>query len=126
MNVRKNPLEWSVFAVALAIVAGCVAVLVSAIVRTGDAPPDLVVSMGTPQRVSSGFLVPVHVKNAGDETATQVLVALALEAGEQELERAEVTIAFVPRRSVREAMVVFQHDPACCRIVVRSLGFEAP
>jgi uncharacterized protein (TIGR02588 family) len=56
----------------------------------------------------------------------QVSVTLVLEAAEKELERAEVTIAFVPRRSVREAMVVFRSDPACCRIVVRSLGFEAP
>ncbi|HYI12147.1 MAG TPA: hypothetical protein VEK57_24045 [Thermoanaerobaculia bacterium] len=126
MNVRKNPLEWTVFAAALAIVAGCVAMLVSMMLRTGDAPPELVVTVGRAERVSSGYRVPVQVRNDGDETAEQVRVDVTLESAGEEQERAELTLAFIPRRSQRHGFVVFGRDPQCCEITARAVGFETP
>lgn len=126
MNVQKNPLEWTVFAAALAIVAGCVAVLVTMTMRTSDTPADLVVTLGRPERVSSGFRVPVQVRNTGDSTAADVRVDVTLEAEGKEVERADLTIAFVPRRSDRDGFVMFRRDPACCEIVARAVGFEEP
>lgn len=126
MNVRKNPLEWTVFAAALAIVAGCVALLVMMMLRTKDAPPELVVTVGRAERVSSGFRIPVQVRNDGDETAEQVLIDVTLESAGEEMDRAELTIAFVPRRSVRHGFVVFGRDPQCCKITARATGFEVP
>ena len=126
MNVRKNPLEWTVFAAALVIVAGCVAALVAMMLRTSDRPPELVVTVGRAERVSSGFRIPLQVRNEGDETAEEVLVAVTLESGGEEMERAEVTIAFVPRRSERHGYVVFGRDPQCCEVAARAVGFETP
>ena len=126
MNVQKNPLEWTVFAAALAIVAGCVAVLVAMMLRTSDRPADLVVTLGRPERVSSGFRVPVQVRNAGDVTAAEVHVEVTLGSGEEEVERADLTIAFVPRRSDRHGFVMFRRDPSCCEITGSAVGFEEP
>jgi uncharacterized protein (TIGR02588 family) len=126
MNVQKNPLEWTVFAVALAIVGGCVAVLLSMTFRTSDVPPDLRISVGAPVRTSSGFRVPVKVRNDGDTTAEGVRVEVTLESGGDEVEAAELTIAFVPRRSNRHGHVQFRRDPRCCTVVAHASGFETP
>lgn len=126
MNVRKNPLEWTVFAISLAIVAACVAVLAGLTLRSHEMPPDMVITLGSPERVSSGFRIPVQVRNAGDETAAEVHVEVTLESAGEETERAELSLPFVPRRSDRHGFVVFRHDPRCCSIKARAFGFEKP
>lgn len=124
--VQKNPLEWSVFAAALLIVGACIALLISGVVRTGGDPADLVVSTGEAKRVTAGFRVPVRVRNTGDATAADVHVELALEKDGQEIERAELTFAFLPPRSDRQGFVLFRRDPTCCELVTGPVGFEKP
>lgn len=126
MNVQKNPLEWTVFAVALTIVTACVAVLVAQMLRTKEMSPHLIATVGAVESVSSGFRVPVKVRNDGDETAAQVTVVVTLESAGKELERADLTLAFVPHRSERQGFVVFHRDPRCCSILARATGFEKP
>ena len=126
MNVQKNRVEWAVFAASLVIVGACVALLIVSMTRSADAPPDLRLSVGEPQRAANGFMVPVRIHNAGDHTAEQVVAEVTLLSGEKEVERAELTFAFVPRRSERHAVVLFRQDPRCCRIEARALGFGKP
>lgn len=126
MNVRKNALEWTVFAASLLIVAGCVALVALAMARDGDGPPELIVTTGAAARTAAGYRVPVRVRNDGDATAADVHVELALEEAGREVERVELSFLFVPRRSAREGMVVFRRDPSCCTVAVRALGFETP
>jgi uncharacterized protein (TIGR02588 family) len=126
MNIQKNWIEWSVFGAGVAIVAGCVAALVVSMMRSADTPPDLRLTVAEPQRGATGHLVLVSIENRGDLTAEQVQAVVTLEAGGKELERAEVTFAYVPRRSKRQAFVLFQRDPHCCRISARAVGFGTP
>lgn len=126
MKIRKNALEWSVFAVAGAIVIACLVALVVMIVGSDGGRAELVVSVGEPERGASGFLVPVRTRNDGDETAEQVRIEVTLEAGAEEVESSELTMAFVPRRSVRDGYAVFSRDPRCCRIRARATAFERP
>lgn len=126
MNVRKNRLEWSVFAAALLIVVGCIALLVIQMIRSGDRPASLVISTGAATQEGTGYRVPVRVQNAGDHTAAGVQLRVVLEERGREVGHAELTIPFVPPQSSREGAVVFQRDPACCAIVVRALAFETP
>jgi uncharacterized protein (TIGR02588 family) len=126
MSVRKNALEWSVFAAALLIVGACVGLLAVAMARDVDAPPELIVTAGAAERTAAGYRVPVRVKNEGDGTAADVHLGVTLEQSGREVERVELTLPFVPRHSTREGMVVFRHDPSCCTIAVRALGFEIP
>lgn len=126
MKLHKNWLEWLVFSASAGIVLACIAALAISAVRSGDEPPDLTVEVGSPSRGSSGYRVPIRVRNDGDETAEGVTIEAALVSGGEEVERGEFTIAFVPRKSHREGWVVFQRDPACCTLRARPLGFEKP
>jgi uncharacterized protein (TIGR02588 family) len=126
MNVQKNAVEWSVFAIALAIVVACIAVLIATMLPREHEPPALVLTAGAPLRSSGGFRVPIHIRNDGDETAEAVQVEVVLDAGDTHVERAELTFAFVPRHSRREGYVVFATDPRCCRIAARAIGFARP
>jgi uncharacterized protein (TIGR02588 family) len=126
VKLHKNSLEWSVFAVSLAVVLACVAALVVSAIRSGKEPPDVTVELGAPIRGDAGYRVPVRVRNGGDETAEGVTIEVGLFSGQDEVERGEFTVAFLPRKSRREGWVVFQRDPACCALRARPLGFEKP
>jgi uncharacterized protein (TIGR02588 family) len=126
MKIEKNAIEWSVFAVSALIVGACLGALVVMIAREGNAPPSIVVSVGPAERNEAGYLVPVRARNDGDETAEEVRVEVTLESGGREVEKGELTVAFVPRHSEREGFVVFGRDPACCRIRARAISFERP
>jgi uncharacterized protein (TIGR02588 family) len=126
MKIRKNPIEWTVFAASLLVIAAMLALLTREAVLSKDLPPDVRVTLGTPSPSSGGFSVPVTVANDGDQTAEQARVEVSLWAGEQEVETSELTIAFVPGHSRREGWVVFRRDPSCCALRARTVSFEAP
>lgn len=126
MKVQKNWLEWSVFAVSLAITLAVLAVLVVSEIRSREEPADIRVYVGAPVRGASGHRLPVVVRNEGDQTAEQVHVEVVLRRGESEEERGSLTIAFVPRRSERRGWVSFRSDPRCCAVDARAVGYEEP
>lgn len=127
MNAQKNALEWTVFGVSIAVIATIVALLVhGAASSRDDKRPDLRVTTRAATTHSGGYLVPVVVTNDGDGTAEQARIRIALVSGKAEVETAELVIAFVPRKSRREASVVFHRDPACCEIVARTIAYEKP
>ncbi|MCA1629691.1 MAG: hypothetical protein LC785_09655 [Acidobacteria bacterium] len=124
-KVKKNRVEWSVFAVSLVLVLGTLGYLVYEGARADKAAPDIGVRLGTPERRTQDFVVPVFVTNSGDETAEGVQIEVVLEGG-AEPERGEFTIAFVPRRATREGWVAFRSDPRGARLTPRVLGYEKP
>ena len=126
MRRAKNVLEWTVFAASLALVAAVLTALLIDAVRSGEAPPDLVVRLGAARRAGGTFHGPIAVHNRGDATAEGVGVEVVLAVGGREVERAEVNFAHVPRHSSRRGWVAFRHDPACCELVARPVGFQAP
>ena len=126
MIPKKNALEWSVFAVSLALIIAAVAVLLLHASRDADSPPQFVIRIGETTREGAGYRVPVMIQNRGDETAAEVKVEVALRDGKEINERADFTLAFLPRHATREGAVVFARDPRCCEIVARAVGYEKP
>ncbi|MGZ8711160.1 MAG: hypothetical protein ACXW28_13145 [Thermoanaerobaculia bacterium] len=127
MKTRKNALEWTVFGVSAVIIAMTVALLAGSAVRSKErGAPDLRIETGAPIRSSDGHTVPVVVSNRGDVTAEQARVEIALVADGEEVEKAELTIAFVPQKSRRAGAVVFRRDPRCCVITARTVAYEEP
>lgn len=125
-KVEKNPLEWTVFFVSLAVVLATAGFLVwDAATSRGDAP-DLRVELGAPRPGSGGFAVPVTVSNRGDETAEGARIEVTLELPGAPPETAEIEMAFVPRRSQREGVVIFRRDPRQGRLSGRAVGYERP
>jgi hypothetical protein len=66
----------------------------------GDAPPDIALRLGTPERRGEGSVVPVVATNRGDETAEGIHIEVMLETGGAG-EHGEFTIAFLPRHVQR-------------------------
>ena len=126
-KVEKNRLEWVVFGVGLVLVVCVVGYLVYDGASMGDAPPDIQVTLGAPERRGDEFHVPVSATNRGDQTAEGVQIEVVLEtpAG-GEPERSEFGIAFLPRRATRRGWVTFHTDPSAGRLRPRVLGYEKP
>jgi uncharacterized protein (TIGR02588 family) len=91
----------------------------------GDALPDIQVVTGTPEARTGYFAVPLEVTNKGDQTAEGVHIEVVLRSGGKE-ERADLEIAFLPRRGAREAWVTFKTDPRQGTLEARVLGYEKP
>ena len=126
-RVEKNWLEWAVFGVGLALVAGTLGFLVYDGATAGDRPPEVEVRLGEPRATAHNFIVPVTVHNHGDQTAEGLLVEVTLETGGAgEPERSEFAVAFLPRRATREGFVAFNTDPRRGRLTPRVLGYEKP
>jgi uncharacterized protein (TIGR02588 family) len=126
MNVRKNALEWTVFAVSAVLIVAVVASLVLEAARSHDTPPLLRIQTGSPTEAAGAWRVPVEVTNEGDTTAEGARIEVTLESGGETVERAELTIAFIPRKSKREGWVTFRRDPRCCQVVATASGYEKP
>ncbi|MGH7720114.1 MAG: hypothetical protein ACREON_14895 [Gemmatimonadaceae bacterium] len=141
--VRKNWLEWTVCGVGLALVLATLGYLAIASITTRDSPPRLAVHTGTPVATGNGYAVPVTVFNEGGTTAENVVVEVVLEGGAGEgggggekggegmvgvaMERAELTLPYVPRHAARSGWVTFRRVPArAARISARTVGYLAP
>lgn len=115
------------FAVSAILIAAVIIILVHEGRSAGDAPPSLRVETGVAHESAGAFRIPVRVHNTGDETAedAQIEVELIGEDGKV-IEHSQLTIAFVPRRSIREGWVAFHNDPRCCKLTTRAAAFTKP
>ncbi|CAN5856292.1 hypothetical protein BH24GEM1_BH24GEM1_00430 [soil metagenome] len=123
---KKNWLEWTVFAVGLALVLATLGFLVRESINGVDGPPEVVVRLGAPRPSASGYLVPVEVHNPGGATAEDVRVPIHLDLGGGRREEAELDIAYLPRGSRRNGWVSFREDPRRGRIGIGAIAFEVP
>lgn len=126
MKGRKNKLEWAVFGVSAAILVALVGFLIYDALRARSDAPAISVTTGAVIVRGQHFAVPVVVTNRGDQTAEGLRVEIALVREGQDVEVAEVTFAFVPRASWREAWALFRNDPRQFQIETRGIGFEKP
>jgi uncharacterized protein (TIGR02588 family) len=125
MKVRKNWLEWTVFALSALLITAVIGFLLYETATIGDAPPDIHLQIGTPEQRSGYFAVPIEVMNKGDHTAEGVHIEVVLEGG-GEAETGDFEIQFLPRRGSREAWVTFTRDPRSGKLEARVLGYEKP
>ncbi len=124
--MKKNPLEWVVFGLSLALIAATAAVLVHAHLTSAQRPPMIVVTAGAPVSQAGGaYAIPLDVSNEGDITAQAVKIEVML-SGNGVNERSEVELAFVPHGSRRRAWVTFGRDPSNLALRTRVIGFEEP
>ena len=124
MKLEKNKVVWTVFALSVVIVVAAVGFLaVDAWRHRGEDQPELRVDVSPPERNR----VRIVVRNEGDSTADQVRIELRVMRGATEMQRATITLPFVPRLSRREAEVVFTR-PIDERDVVEvaSIAYERP
>ena len=128
MKMNWNWLEGVVFVSSCVLVALVMGYLAVDAWTTGSGPPDLTVQVGTPVRSEHAkeWRVPVTVKNHGDSAAEEVHVRVSLRGGREPREEAELVLAYVPRKSQREAWVAFREDPAPEGVEAHAVGFATP
>lgn len=114
--MKKNALEWAVFAFGLAAILVVIVGLIRD-ARTSAGPPDLRVTAGKSQEVGGRWIVPVTVRNRGGEAAA--VVAVRAKAGDQ---TAEFDLDYVPRESERGGNLIFRDPPKDLKIDVAGAG----
>lgn len=129
MNAQrvKNWLEWTVFVLGLVLTGSMVSYLAYAAWTEQSGPPRLSVELGAAWSEGDHYVVPVWVKNSGQQTAEQVQVEVELTAADGSKETASFQIPFVPRDATRQGSVTFTTDPnsADC-LTARAVGFQRP
>jgi uncharacterized protein (TIGR02588 family) len=119
--MKKNALEWSVFAVSLGLIAVCVGVLGYEQLTRTNTPPNVMATPGDVQPRPGGFAVEVIVRNTGDRTAAGVHLSATIRGTD---DTAEAVAEYVPYRSTRRLWVTFRSDPRDRAVDVRVLGYQ--
>ncbi len=125
-EVKKNALEWMVFAASLLLIAGVFGVLIHDAVTLERRPPDVRVEVGEIKQQATNFVAPVTIRNEGDETAEDVQVEVELQTTNGEKETSEIAIPFVPRGARREGFAVFKNDARTGSLNARVKGYVQP
>lgn len=115
----KNGLEWTVFALSLALVAFVVGVLVRGSGTAQDGPPRLRATLGAPVPAGDGRVrVPVTLAHEGGQTVE--FVTAEVTDGQQ---TATVDFGYTPRDTEREGMVTLDTPagPLRARVVAYTL-----
>ena len=124
-GVRKNWIEWLVFALSAVLVAGILGFLAHAAFEAEDSSARIEVFLGEPRSQRDGYAVPVIVRNAGGRPAAGVRVEVVLITG-GESEHAGFDLDYSPAGSSRHGEVVFRRDPRNGILRARVPGFELP
>jgi len=124
--MKKNRLEHLVFGVSCVLVAAVLGALVYDAWMIRESPPAIEIALG-PSFSSGGFHhLPATVRNTGGTVAADLVVEAVLYRDGREIERAELAIQFLPRRSSQRGTFVFRADPGVGEVVARPVSFRAP
>jgi uncharacterized protein (TIGR02588 family) len=99
--------------ISLMILTAIFTLAVWANVRTGDAPPLIVVEaqLNDVRETDTGFYVPITITNTGGLTAQGVTVTGELDTGDGQPEMAEVVITFLAGGEAESAELIFSTHP---------------
>ena len=117
--MKKNPLEWSVFAIGLALTLSTLGYLLYLGLNRGERPPAFQCTLSAPLDVPEGGQFRVDVYNQGDITAQSVQVEV-----QNGSERAHFLVDYVPEHSSVKGWVVFSQKAD--RPKGKVVGFTAP
>lgn len=124
---QKNLLEWTVFTVSLLLVLSILGYLGYKTFTHRTTPPEIEVTFQPDPSDAAPYRYHVEVKNTGGSTAEEVTVELIVEKEKEMVEKAELTIAFVPQQSKREGWLNFSKNPQIAdTIFSRVISFKKP
>lgn len=109
VSEEKSWLEWVVFALSSLLIIAMVVYLVNDAFHDAGRPPDIRVTLGTPKAGAQGYMVPVSVANAGDQTATGLEVEVFGDGASEE--RARLSFDYLASGEIREGWVGFSKAP---------------
>lgn len=126
-NVKKNWLEWCVFAVGSALVGGVLGMLSYQALVTTETPPRLKIEVGRAKKYDGHYALPITVHNQGSQTAEAIQIEVRLVRRGEPSERASFEMQFLPGGGSQKGWAAFHSDPNTAdRVVTRPLGFGIP
>ena len=126
-EARRRPTtgaEWVTFGIAAVIVLAVIGAILSQ-VAAPSAPPSPIVEVDAAVERDGRFVVPVRLRNAGDETAQDVQVTATLTTDDGETTSDQV-LDFLAGGEEEELEFVFGEDPADGELVVEVGGYRLP
>lgn len=126
MKEQKNKLEWAVFAAGVALIALSIGYLAYDALAGDNSPAEVQIEASAPESRNGGFSIPLRISNSGGGTAEEVLVRAELHSGGEVVEQVELHLPYLPRKSVRQAVVVLRTDPALGKFEVRVVSYQKP
>ena len=115
----KNALEWTVVVIGAIIVLFTFGYLTYKIFGGADDPPDLRITLGTPETRGDQVLVPIEVTNEGGLVAQKATIEVCAGA----TECAQLDFPFVPHQSVLTGQVGF-NAPLAGQLQSRVLSYR--
>ena len=122
---QKNALEWTVFGLSLALLAGVIGTLIHQAFTVGDEPARLTLQMGEPLLSHGNVRLPVSVTNEGDLPAISVEIEVTGIVKDEE-ETSTVSFDYVPHRARRHGWVIFPGEVTPSGLSARVLGYTDP
>lgn len=119
-------LEWTFAAIGLLVVAAALGFLIYRGATKADTPPQIKVEVESVAQTGEDYLVNFRVTNTGDTTAAALTIEGELKKGEKSEESSDISLAYLPAKSVRRGGLFFTKDPRKFELKIRAKGFEQP
>ena len=118
--------EWVIAAIGAVLVLGAVTFMLYEALSEPNTSPRIEVSVDTIIETQYGHLVEFRARNHGQQTAAGVLIEGELKGATGTVEKAQVTIDYVPAGSRRKGGLLFTHDPTRYTLDVRAKAYDRP
>lgn len=118
--------EWAVAAVGALLVLSVVGLMLYEALTEPSTPPQIEVSVDTIVQNEYGYVIQFQARNHGQITAAGLVVEGELKSDTGTVEKAQVTIDYVPSESRRKGGLLFTHDPRHYTVNVSAKGYDVP
>lgn len=124
---RRTPIfEQVLGAIGVVLLAACVVFLVYEGLNGDEHPGQVTATMTEVLPAGNMYIVTFELHNAGSQTLSNVQVTARLTDGNRELERANVTIDYLPGRSRTAGGFYFKNDPRTHTLEIKPEGYQEP
>lgn len=121
----RSTAEWVSLLVAALVLGAVIGVVLVLWLSVGNRPPHFVIEPDEVRQEGGQYYLTFTMRNAGNQTGSEVLVEGFLPAtGSDGEERSATTFDFVPAQATVDGVLVFSRDPA--GVQLRVLSYQPP
>lgn len=125
-NAETSVWEWVVSALSAVLVLGAIGFMLHEALSRPPSPPEIVIESTTVTENATGYVVEFRARNRGKTTAQGLVVEAVLKRDTSTLEKAQVTIDYLPSEATREAGFFFSNDPREHTLEISPRGYDRP